>query len=107
MVFRYPVFEGGNLKVTKRINEYVFSLTQNNGFEEVDTVINKTRSLKEIAKKFFLEAKDSAVPEYPQTSIWNYGFETDTLMLDKDLQVLTLIHNYSIYAGGAHPNYFT
>jgi hypothetical protein len=28
-------------------------------------------------------------------------------MLDKDLQVLTLIHNYSIYAGGAHPNYFT
>jgi hypothetical protein len=28
-------------------------------------------------------------------------------MLDQKRQTLTLIHNYSIYTGGAHPNYFT
>jgi|GEM_PF-4168227 hypothetical protein len=69
MAFRYPIFKAGNLQVTKRINEYVFSLTQNSGFGEADTVISKTRSLKEIAEEFFLEAKESAVSEYPQTSI--------------------------------------
>jgi hypothetical protein len=107
MAFRYPIFEGGNENATKRMNEYIFSLTQNNSFGEAETIQSKIKSLKEIAKEFFMEAKDSAVPEYPHTGIWSHGFETDTLMLDQRQQILTLIHNYGIYTGGAHPNYFT
>ncbi|MDP5121617.1 MAG: DUF3298 and DUF4163 domain-containing protein, partial [Spirosomaceae bacterium] len=68
---------------------------------------SETKSLKKIADQFFRSAKESANPDFPHSSSWSYDFSTDTLMLDQKQQILTLIHDYSTYTGGAHPNHFT
>lgn len=107
MSFRYPVFVGGIEITTKKINEYIFSLTQSIGFEEMDSTKSETKSLRKIADHFFWEAKESANPDFPHSNSWSYNFSTDTLMLDQKQQILTLIHAYDSYTGGAHPNHFT
>jgi hypothetical protein len=107
MAFRYPVFEGGNENATKRINEYVFSLTQSSGFGEAFTVKSDLKSLDKIANEFFREAKESAVRDYPYTGAWSYDSVTDTLMIDEPKRLMTMIHSYNIYTGGAHPSHFT
>lgn len=106
MSYRYPLFAGGDEKVTKRLNDYIFSLNQEEYFSESTDEKSAAESLEEIAKRFFAEAKAGAVEGYPYTSAWSYELTTDTVFLDTDSKKLTLIHNYYIYTGGAHPNYY-
>lgn len=107
MTFRYPILSGGNKIVVNRINKYVFSLTQSSGFGEAFTVKTDLKSLGKIANEFFREAKESAVPDHPYTGAWSYDSVTDTLMFDGLKQLITMMHSYNIYIGGAHPNHFT
>lgn len=106
MSFRYPIFSGSDEQVVDRINRYIFSLTQDASFGEDTTRKTSIEPLSEIAKRFFLEAKESEIEGYPYTSAWSYELETDTLFVDIPSKRLTLIHNYYTYTGGAHPNYY-
>lgn len=103
--FRYPVFSGGDSSVTQKINTYIASLMLDDYFSEVDEATQNAQTLEEVAQRFFKEAKGSEIAEYPHTSAWSFSFDTDTLLLDPLSKRLTLIHNYSTYTGGAHPNY--
>ncbi len=103
--FRYPVFSGGDSSVTQKINSYLFCLMLDDYFSEPDTETQNAKTLEEVAQRFFKEAKDSEIADYPRASAWTFGFDTDTLLLDPVSKRLTLIHNYSTYTGGAHPNY--